>query len=141
MRIAALLILLALAPYAHGQSAETLLLPERSSFRHGENLRNPFHPIGWVKPDPAAAAEPVTTRPDAASQLFRADRFQVTSISTGAMPLASINGRLYGEGDLVPFSDTGVAQVVRIRDGAVVLRYRQKELLLTIRRLERTPER
>jgi len=136
MRIVPLLILLALAPYAHGQSAEALLIRERSSFRHDESLRNPFLPIGWVKPDPAGPSRPVNARPDPASHLFRAERFQVTSISTGALPLAAINGKVYGEGDLVPFSDTEVAQVVRIRDGIVLLRYGQKELLLTIKRLE-----
>lgn len=140
MRIAPLLLLLALTPVAHGQSAEALQIPSRSSFRHSEDLRNPFLPIGWVKPDPEAPAKVSTAAPampDLAARLFTTERFQVTSISTGALPLASINGKVYGEGDLIPFTETEVAQVVRIRDGIVLLRYRQKELVLTIKRLER----
>ena len=91
-------------------------LKHRSSFTDAP-ARNPFWPIGWVKGDTTQAevqdAVPIT-----------ADKFEVTSISTGSNPLAVINGKTYAEGETIIalYDDQKIKiQVVAINDGDVVL--------------------
>lgn len=138
-----LLVLAALLLRGHAgaQTAEELLIKERSSFRQSSEVRNPFLPIGWVKPAPqeVVAKSGGAPKVDHSALLFKPERFVVSSISTGAMPLALINGKTYGEGDLIPLGEQESVQVERIRDGEVQLRFRDKTMNLTIKRSERSP--
>ena len=84
--------------------------------------RNPFVPIGYVRPVVAAVKEKVLT--------VTADQFVVTSYSIDPPPLAVINGRTYGVGEKIPVDKegTGVVTVRQIRDGVVLLDYRGQTL-------------
>ena len=64
---------------------------------------------------------PVTTE-----SYIRPDAFSVTSIALDRIPLAVINGKPYGEGDVIPFvaGDKPIKlRIYSIRDGVVTLRY------------------
>lgn len=115
---------------ASGQTVEELKIKERSSFRAPTTLRNPFLPLGWKKVSSTAAASAPMAAATPVPELFKPDLFSVTSIATGGVPVAVINGRIYGEGELVPFNSGGPkpvsAQVYAIRDGMVTLRYQNK---------------
>jgi len=118
---------------AVAQSVDDLQIKERSSFSVAPDARNPFLPIGWKKPEPMAAG-PVAPAPvkQMSDAFFKPERFVVTSISIGALPLALINGRTYGEGDLIPVPEGVSVQVYSIRDGQVTLRFRDKTIVTTI---------
>lgn len=84
--------------------------------------RNPFVPIGYVRPVAAAVKEKVVT--------VTAEQFVVTSYSIEPPPLAVINGRTYGIGERIPVDKDGTEFVTvrQIRDGVVVLDYRGRTL-------------
>lgn len=84
--------------------------------------RNPFVPIGYVRPVAAAVREKVAT--------VTAEQFVVTSYSIEPPPLAVINGRTYGIGERIPVDKDGTEFVTvrQIRDGVVVLDHRGRAL-------------
>lgn len=84
--------------------------------------RNPFVPIGYVRPVAAAVKEKVIT--------VTAEQFVVTSYSIDPPPLAVINGRTYGVGERIPVDKDGTEFVTvrQIRDGVVVLDHRGRAL-------------
>lgn len=129
---AGLVMLGGVAGTVSGQGVDDLRLPDRSSFDKGEKERNPFWPVGWspetrkaVTSDGKAAVSPTAWFTEAA--------FTVSSISTGGLPLAMINGRPYGEGDLISMPN-GTVQVAAIRDGSVSLKLETRTLTVTLRR-------
>ena len=82
--------------------------------------RNPFWPIGWVKSETGGN----TANVDETPVPITADKFEVTSISTGASPLAVINGKTYAEGETIIalYGEQKIKiLVVAIHDGDVVL--------------------
>lgn len=101
----------------------------QSTFALQDDARRPFWPIGWVKPN-AVPSQP--TGPVTKPTVLSADDFAVTSVLLGNPSLAVINGRAYGEGEVVRMpkaaAEKGAApkskvrvQVARILDGRVVL--------------------
>ena len=84
--------------------------------------RNPFVPIGYVRPAAAAVKEKVP--------IVTAEQFVVTSYSIEPPPLAVINGRTYGIGERIPVDKDGTEFVTvrQIRDGVVVLDHRGRTL-------------
>ena len=147
---------------ASAQSVEDLKITARSSFNASSiSPRDPFWPIGWQKEGPA----PVVNNSGAsvptqitAEMLLKPENYVVTSISIGRIPLAVINGKPYGEGDLIPLvpalspgtrplantapavllpggiDPAGLrAQVFSIRDGAVVIRFQHKTVVARIK--------
>ncbi len=120
-------------PRAGAQNVEDLQIKTRSVYAADPAARNPFWPIGWKKQEPVAtdvvAPRPVPTVSDA---FFRPERFVVTSISIGLLPLAMINGRSYGEGEFIRLDGGASVQIVSIRDGQVTLRFREKTIVVKI---------
>ena len=98
-------------------------------------MRSPFWKLGFTDPGiqktTTKAVGAATPAPEA---LLKAEFFVLTSVSTGAMPVAVINGRIYGEGELIPVNPGGAkpvsAQVFAIKDGQVVLRYQDKTVTI-----------
>ncbi|MEI6349574.1 MAG: hypothetical protein WCP06_00540 [Verrucomicrobiota bacterium] len=153
----ALLILVTgavLSRFAAAQTAEDLNLTARSGFNAEVAVRNPFWPVGWLKQAPVTAAGPAATHASAPEPLLKAENFLVTSISIGRQPLALINGKLYGEGDLIPLKPPGAqpavapvgtpndpaaanaalrGQIVSIRDGEVRIRFQNETVVARIK--------
>ncbi len=121
-------------------------LKNRSTFDAGGVKRPPFWPIGWVH-----QARGVQEQPKVA---IDAKMFSVTSILLGSPSLAVINGRTYGEGDLIrsarlKSSDTHAApagggsvpsnariRVQRIADGTVTLVCDEQTVVVPLKRPE-----
>lgn len=119
--LVALWALAASGGLARAQTVEELGVSRHSSFDPATLHRDPFTPIGWQKP---MAAAPVVNGVKQ-EPVFRAEAFMVSSISVDRIPLAVINGRPYGEGDSIAWTEAGrtmKAQVFAIRDGVVTLR-------------------
>jgi hypothetical protein len=119
--------LIASANLVHAQSVDELKIEERSVFTMA-TARNPFLPIGWKKPEPIPVGVSPSVVPQVSDAFFKPEKFVVTSISIGILPLALINGKPYGEGDLILVSEGINVQVAAIRDGRVTLRYRDKTI-------------
>lgn len=113
----------------HAQSAEVLQL-DRSTYQAPAE-RTPFWPIGWAPQNPDLA--PVIVKSDTDTTFFVPERFALTSISIDRTTLALINGRAYGEGDLVPINERFSAEVIAIRDGQVKLRFRDKTIAIGLK--------
>jgi hypothetical protein len=96
------------------------------------NERNPFWPIGWVKPtahgETAAVAQPAIT-PSA---------FTLTSVTMGAGGrFAILNGKVVEEGQKIGLqvgSQVYQATVRAIEDGQVILTSQGGEILVPLRR-------
>lgn len=127
------LLLLSGNGWLAAQTAEDLQITKRSSFEASSIDRSPFWPIGWSK---QAASAPAAVPVDTVDTSFLVpSRFVVTSISIGKIPLAVINGKTYGEGDLIAVTNGPNrvnVQVVAIKDGKVRLRYATKTIETSI---------
>lgn len=131
----ALLLATGAAFTCHAQTEDGVFKVKHQSSFTGTADRNPFWPIGWVKSDTGGAqnvaeetAAPIT-----------ADKFEVTSISTGANPLAVINGKTYAEGETIIalYGDQKIKiLVLAIHDGDVVLQYLDKKYVIQMKRPE-----
>lgn len=109
--------------------AENFPLKNHSVFKGSEMSHNPFWPIGWSKSTQAVSAIPEAT-------LTVAD-FTVTSILINEPPLAVINGKAMAEGEMlaVTFQNQKVlVQLAAVQDGQVLLRYRDKSLIVPLTR-------
>ncbi|MHA3770344.1 hypothetical protein ACXR0O_02270 [Verrucomicrobiota bacterium sgz303538] len=98
-------------------------LKNRSTFTAPEVSRPPFWPIGFVKRAKIAGEVHVAPTPTAK---LTPEMFAVTSILVGHPSLAVINGRAYGEGELLRGSKSAAdprarIRVMRIADGQVHL--------------------
>ena len=120
-------------------------LKNRSNFRIDADSRAPFWPIGWKKPKVAGAAGTTEIIAVEAPRIqLQAGHFSVTSILSGNPPLATINGRSFEEGELLPvmYGTERLRVVVRaIRDGAVWLEHEGHQIMVPINRPEVGPKR
>jgi hypothetical protein len=131
----ALALLTAGTLVSHAQTSDALKLKHRSAFAGGP-ARNPFWPIGWVKDSSGGSAESEET-----VAAITPDKFLVTSISTGANPLAVINGKTFGEGETINamYGDQKIKiLVLAIQDGEVVLQYAGKKYVIAMKAPEMT---
>ena len=132
----------AIAVFASAQAepdkAKRYELKNRSAFHLGDDARIPFWPIGFHRPDKNGGTGTTTFAPAPKIQL-EPRHFNVTSILLGNPALATINGRSFGEGEVLPVvSGTERLRVVvrGIRDGVVALDYEGHEILVPMRRPE-----
>jgi hypothetical protein len=109
-------------------------LKNRSSFGLKPGIRVPFWPIGWSKEKAVA----VTLTPVAAKAfLIQPNHFTVSSILLSHPPLATINGRAFGEGEFLPVQVGGQpirVLVKAIRDGGVWLDQSGHQIFVPLRR-------
>ena len=113
-------------------------LKNRSAFNTGDDARIPFWPIGFQRPvkGGTAVAAPNVVPPKIQ---LEPRHFNVTSILLGNPALATINGRAFAEGELLPvMSGNERLRVVvrRIHDGIVTLGYESVEIHVPMRRAE-----
>jgi hypothetical protein len=112
-------------------------LKNRSSFAIKAGTRPPFWPIGWSKDQKpvVVAGAPVVAK----AFLIQPNHFKVTSILLSNPPLATINGRAFGEGEFLPVEAGGqpVRVVVKaIRDGGVWLDQSGHQIFVQIPRAQ-----
>ncbi len=126
------------AAQAEPEKVKPYELKNRSSFGATEDARIPFWPIGFQRPGKGGGA--VATQVLAPPKIELEPRhFNVTSILLGNPALATINGRSFGEGEVLPvISGTERLHVVvrRIGDGIVTLGYEGREIQVPMRRAE-----
>jgi len=121
------------SPSPSSQPIAGYIVKTRSHFNPPPGTRNPFWPIGWVKPSPLAPG-PVQVRQPLLD--VSPDLFHVSSIALGDTKIAVINGRLFAEGDpiVVRVGDADARLTVfRIRDGVVLLNFRGREVKVPLR--------
>lgn len=115
------------------QASPTLQIKNKSSFKMDNGSRSPFWPIGW-KP----VAKIAHTDTDQAGPDIPPSAFAVTSITLGAGGhFAIINGKIMGEGQqfgLQIGSQTYQITVKAIEDGQVILKRRDSEIAVPLRR-------
>jgi hypothetical protein len=139
-RLIPLFLLLAAVP-AWAQSAGGFKPKTRSSFTSVDGLRNPFWPIGFAPgaPTPSPEKDQVVTPPPQQAPLKPED-FNLTSITSfQGVRMAMISGKAVGEGDITTVhlgEHRTKVQILRITDGAVVLRCMGQEVTVTLKRPE-----
>ena len=123
---------------AEPDKAKRYELKNRSAFNSADDARIPFWPFGFQRPSKTGGT--VSTPVAAASKIRLEPRhFNVTSILLGNPALATINGRAFGEGEILPvvFGSERLRVVVnRIHDGIVTLGYDGQEIQVPMRRAE-----
>lgn len=130
---------------AHAEESAPAKLPafelkNRSSFTLDASTRTPFWPVGWIRPIKGAPVAAVQTPKIQAAKFQIKDHggsFKVTSLLLGNPPLATINGRAYGEGEFLPVEAGGqpIRVVVKvIRDGGVILEHDAQQLYVPMKR-------
>lgn len=130
----------AIAAGAHAapDKAKHYDLKNRSTFSGGEDARIPFWPIGFQRPGKGGGTVAATVAVAPKIQL-EPRHFNVTSILLGNPALATINGRSFGEGEVLPviFGSERLRVVVnRIGDGMVTLGYEGQAIQVPMRRPE-----
>lgn len=146
MKQAALLFTIAAASVALSSTAQAetegskgYQLKNRSTFHVDSDARIPFWPIGFERPKMKAdgtVAAPVLATPKIQ---LEPGNFSVTSILSGNPALATINGRSFEEGELLPvmYGAERLRVVVRaIRDGGVTLDYEGHQIFVPMKRPE-----
>ena len=142
------------APEQSAPAPEPYQLKNRSAFAAtGEDARAPFWPVGWVHRQGVSSQVGQVV---AAKTVLDEKSFRVTSIllGSGAAPsLAVINGRAYGEGELLKMprgmavaapalAGTSAApaaariRVQRISDGSIVLQQADQTVTVALQRPE-----
>ena len=142
----------ALCSVVHAQTAAAAPAPvayelkNRSSFAIDPEARTPFWPIGWKKSNKAFAPA-VRVAPTIIREFqIQPQHFTVSSVLLGNPPLATINGRAFGEGEVLPVVVGGrpVRVIVKgVRDGGVWLDQSGHQIFVPLRRQEipnRQPE-
>ena len=144
--VAASLLFAVAARAEDAPKAEGYRLENRSSFDCVETQRAPFWPIGWVKRVKGGIAQ--SEAPAVPKFTFDPKSFKVTSILLGPPALAVINGRPYGEGEVLkqPRGAAGTSlpqlpsavriRVQRITDGQVILQCEDQMLTALVQRTE-----
>ena len=130
-------------------SPSGLPIKNKSVFNADPKMHNPFWPIGWAKKGPVAVAAPVEAAPVI---VLKPEMFNVSTIMLGSPAIAVINGREYEEGQTLRQEEPKAAtagrgtesapslppsakvQVVRILDGAVVLRCGESQVSVELKR-------
>ena len=141
-RVIALAIAAAGAPAfsADGEKQSPLEVKNRSSFNIRAGTRVPFWPIGWSK-EKAVVVAPLSPVQAMAFQI-QPNHFIVSSIMLAHPPLATINGRAFGEGEFLPVRGGGqpVRVVVKaIRDGGVWLDQSGHQVFVPMKRQQLVP--
>jgi len=125
---------------AHGESGKVkpYELKNRSSFHADADARIPFWPIGWKRP--VVKPDGTTEAPLKAHKFeLESDNFHVTSVLLGNPALATINGRSFEEGEVLPVvRGTERLRVVlrAIRDGGITLDYEGQQIQVPMKRPE-----
>jgi hypothetical protein len=114
-------------------------LKNRSAFTAKTGTRVPFWPIGWT-----GEHQPIIApgKPMAKAFQIQPSHFTVTSILLSHPPLATINGRAFGEGEFLPVEVGGQPVkviVTGIRDGGVWLDQSGHQIFVPMRRQELAP--
>lgn len=113
------------------KSAPAFVLKNRSEFTSQAVKRDPFWPIGWVKPEQGPAAASLEEGD------FRVENFKLTSVLLGSPALAVINGKEFAEGE-AGFVKVGLQKInvtiLNIMDGAVRLQHRGKTIVVELKR-------
>jgi hypothetical protein len=122
---------------------EPYKLKNRSSFTLSREARAPFWPIGWNKSKSTDPYQPRVTSTGVltAKKKFeiQPQHFSVTSVLVGKPALATINGRSFAEGEVLPvIAGTERLRVVlkAVRDGGVWLEHATTQIYVPIRRFE-----
>lgn len=148
MRTVALLFILSAACAVSAEPVDASAKPlrydlkNRSSFAVKTGSRVPFWPIGWSKEKPII---PKSAQPAVVAQKvfqIQPSHFTVTSVLLSNPPLATINGRAFGEGEQLPVTLGEVplrVTVKAIRDGGVWLDQSGHQIFVPMRRQELTP--
>lgn len=129
-------LLMAPQVYSADEAVPPYQLKNRSSFNVKSN-RSPFWPVGWKPTLKKVAEDPVE------KWKIAPEYFTVTSVLLSNPPLATINGRSYGEGEMLPVVYAGehIKVVVKaIRDGGVWLDQSGYQIFVPIRRQEIAPK-
>ena len=139
LTIAVAAALLSATARAESDTSKGYELKNRSSFKVDSEARIPFWPIGFERPK--IKADGTTTAPVLATPKIQIEpgHFSVTSILSGNPALATINGRSFEEGELLPvvFGTERLRVVVRaIRDGGVTLDYEGHQIFVPMKRPE-----
>ena len=106
---------------------EPYVLKNRSSFGLTDEARPPFWPIGMKKRAEAAPAPTVKAGPQAPKSkipVLKPEYFKVTGVLLGQPPLATLNGRSFSQGEMVPVVFEGQRidlALRRVLDGGVQL--------------------
>jgi hypothetical protein len=130
---------LVLSSTAQAEPGKGYELKNRSSFHTDMDARIPFWPIGWKRPQIKADGSSDAPVAAAAKVQLQAGHFNVSSILLGNPALATINGRTFGEGELLPviYGTERLRVVVRaIRDGGVTLDFEEQHIFVPMRRAE-----
>lgn len=122
---------------AEGEAKSEPYQPKnKSAFGVKAGTRVPFWPIGWSK-DKQSAAPVAPVAPPPKAFLIEPHHFTVTSVLLAHPPLATINGRAFGEGEFLPVQAAGqpLKVVVKaIRDGGVWLDQSGHQIFVPLRR-------
>lgn len=131
-------VVIASAAHAEPDKVKRYELKNRSTFGTSEDARIPFWPIGFQRPGKGGGT--VAAQVLAAPKIQLEPRhFTVTSILLGNPALATINGRSFGEGEVLPVisgSERLHVVVNRIGDGIVTLGYEGREIQVPMHRPE-----
>ena len=114
-------------------------LKNRSAFNVDSDARIPFWPIGFVRPQMLPGGTVAVPVAATTKIQLEAGHFNVTSILLGNPALATINGRSFEEGELLPVfcGSERLRVVVRaIRDGGVALEYEGQVITVPMKRAE-----
>jgi len=124
---------------ADGNAVAGYDLKNRSGFRSDADARIPFWPIGWQRPKVKTGVETSVPVVEAPAIQLQANHFTVSSILLGHPALATINGRSFEEGEMLPviYGEQRLKVIVRsIRDGGVWLAYEGQLTFVPMRRPE-----
>ena len=132
---------LAVACTAHAESEKSggYELKNRSSFNVSADARIPFWPIGFTRPASRPDGAASEMRKTAAGIQIDPSNFSVTSVLLGHPALATINGRSFEEGEVLPVVHGGerLRVVLRaIRDGGITLQYESQQIFVPLKRPE-----
>ncbi len=113
------------------KTAPAITLKQKSSFA-ASDVRNPFWPIGWTKPNPKNTTATIAT------PVITPTSFTLTSVTMGAgARFAILNGKVMQEGQqfgLQMGSQIYQITVQAITDGQVVLAYEGGQVVVPLRR-------
>jgi len=136
---AAVVSLSALAQ-AEPEKGKSYELKNRSAFHMQEDARIPFWPIGFQRPPKGFVAGPVGK---VAKVQIDPSQFTLTTVLLGNPALATINGRAFGEGEVLPviYGNERLRVVLRsVRDGGVTLDYEGQQIFVPMKRSELAPK-
>ena len=132
------LLLLATAVPTWAQAPGEFKVKTRSSFTSVDGLRNPFWPIGFAPGAPTPTTDTQAAPPPQTT--LKPEDFSLTSITSfQGTRLAMISGKPVGEGDITTIhlgEHRTKVQIIRITDGAVLLRCMGQEITVTLKRPE-----